>query len=67
MFVYDQMNRLVEAVQNGKSEKYTYDLAGNRLKKESEQKTEHYQNNRKNQLINNKKGEKKTQYRKDKQ
>lgn len=24
MFVYDQMNRLVEAVQNGKSEKYTY-------------------------------------------
>lgn len=24
VFVYDQMNRLVEAVQNEKSEKYTY-------------------------------------------
>ena len=67
MFVYDQMNRLVEAVQNGKSEKYTYDLAGNRLKKESEQKTEHYQYNRKNQLIHLKTGETTTQYRYDQQ
>ncbi len=67
VFVYDQMNRLVEAVQNGKSEKYTYDLAGNRLKKESEQKTEHYQYNRKNQLIHLKTGETTTQYRYDQQ
>ena len=32
-YAYDCMNRLLEAVQDGKPEKYTYDLAGNRLKK----------------------------------
>ena len=61
------MNRLIEAVQDGKSEKYTYDLAGNRLKKESEQKTERYQYNAKNQLTGIQSGEKTIQYRYDPQ
>ncbi len=34
-YAYDCMNRLSSAVQDGKEERYAYDLAGNRLKKEN--------------------------------
>ena len=44
------MNRLVSAMQDGREEKYVYDLAGNRLRKESAQGTETYHYNAKNQL-----------------
>ena len=58
------MNRLVEAAYDGKSERYSYDLAGNRLKKESEQGAEIYHYNVKNQLthVHNREGEIKYHY-----
>lgn len=34
-YAYDRMNRLVQTIQDGKTERFTYDLAGNRLMKES--------------------------------
>ena len=63
-YVYDRMNRLVEAAYDGKSERYSYDLAGTRLKKESEQGAEIYHYNVKNQLthVQNREGEIKYHY-----
>lgn len=66
-YAYDRMNRLLESVQDGKAEKYTYDLAGNRLRRESGQKTEVYQYNAKNQLTSICSGESIIQYLYDKQ
>ena len=61
------MNRLISAVQDGEEERYAYDLAGNRLKKEMTQGTEVYHYNRKNQLTHIHKGESTLRYFYDKQ
>lgn len=56
------MNRLVQIIQDGKTERYTYDLAGNRLMKESVRETEVYQYNAKNQLTSLRAGDATTRY-----
>ncbi len=61
------MNRLVQTIQDGKTERYTYDLAGNRLRKESSRETEVYQYNAKNQLTSLRAGDTTTRYRYDPQ
>ena len=65
-YAYDRMNRLVQTIQDGKTERYTYDL-GNRLMKESGRETEVYQYNAKNQLTSLRAGDTTTRYRYDPQ
>ena len=50
-YTYDRMNRLTEAVYDGKKEQFAYDLTGNRIKRETEQQAEIYYYNSKNQLV----------------
>lgn len=66
-YTYDRMNRIVGAVQDREEERYAYDLAGNRLKKESVQGTKNYHYNAKNQLIHIYNGENTLRYLCDKQ
>ena len=56
------MNRLTEAAYNGSWERYTYDLAGNRLKKETGKGQKVYVYNVRNQLVRMEKGAEITDY-----
>lgn len=56
------MGRLQEAAYNGRKEAYAYDLVGNRLKKETDDGTEFYSYNARNQLLQMEKGGKATHY-----